>query len=178
MMISLFIPGIPKPGGSKTATLIRRKGGAIVMKNGRPLITTRDDAKGNAEWKQQVAFFAGRQYDGPLLDGLLSVTMVFYMPRPKGHYRANGELHAWAPVGPPTKPDCLKLARSTEDALTGVVWKDDNATIDLHLFKRYAVDRPGAQVMITDQIMTLGGKPAEQFADDVAGELFAGMETT
>lgn len=152
--ISFFVPGIPRPGGSKTTSVVRRKGGAIVMvPNGRggtrPLTVTRDDAKGNAEWKSLVAFFARQAYQGPPLDCLLCVRMVFSMPRPKGHFRANGQLKPTAPTHAGVKPDVLKLARSTEDACTGILWLDDSRVVRQVLEKPYADGQCGAQIEVT-----------------------------
>lgn len=44
MKIAINIPGIPAPGGSKTATVVRRKGGAIVMvERGKPFHPLKGD---------------------------------------------------------------------------------------------------------------------------------------
>ena len=55
-----------------------------------------------------------------------------------------------APFYHTTKPDALKLARSTEDALTGIVWADDAQTAVLEISKRYAdAGEPcGCQIVI------------------------------
>ena len=49
--------------------------------------------------------------------------VVFWMPRPKAHYRANGELKPAAPLYCHTKPDLSNLLKGTEDALerSGVI---------------------------------------------------------
>jgi len=148
--IKFFVPGIPKPGGSKTATVVRRKGGAIVMANGRPLVTTRDACKGSAGWKQTVAFYARQAYQGEPLRGALAVSFAFIMPRPKGHYgtgRNGDKLKDSAPIRHTNKPDALKLARSTEDALTAIVWHDDSQTAKLTIIKVYG-EWPGVYITI------------------------------
>ncbi len=149
--ITFFVSGIPRPGGSKTAKLIRRKGGAIVMKNGRPLITMRDDAKGNEDWKAIVAYTARAAYAGVPMDTPLRVQMEFFVSRPKGHFRTNGQLRPSAPAHPAVKPDVLKLARSTEDACTGILWVDDSLTTRLFLSKDYG-DKPGVRITIDDAV--------------------------
>jgi Holliday junction resolvase RusA-like endonuclease len=35
-------------------------------------------------------------------------------------------------------PDVLKLCRATEDALNGVVWRDDSRNVCMHIEKVYA----------------------------------------
>jgi Holliday junction resolvase RusA-like endonuclease len=149
-IVEFFVPGIPRPGGSKTATLIRRKGGEIVMKNGRPLITTRDDAKGNAEWKQNVAFFARQHYNADPQAVALRIRVVFVMPRPKYHYGTGknaGILKPDAPALHTVKPDGTKLMRSTEDALTGILWIDDAIIADQGARKVYG-SKPGAFIVL------------------------------
>lgn len=156
--ITIHVPGIPKPGGSKTSTLIRRKGGTIVMHNGRPLITTRDACKGNAQWKQQVAFFARQVYSGDPLTVPLRAMVTFTMPRPKWHYRTGknaGVLKATAPTYHTSKPDATKLWRSTEDALVGIVFKDDSLIAEQSIVKLYG-EKTGARVEIEPLVENRG----------------------
>ena len=170
--LTLFVPGIPRPGGSKTATVIRRKGGEIVMKNGRPLITTRDDAKGNAEWKQNVKFFARQAFESTPIANPMRVTITFVMPRLKGHFgsgRNAGVLKASAPHFHTVKPDGTKLMRSTEDAMTGIVWLDDALIVEQHVVKVYG-DKPGAEITVEE--LAVSGAPAAPAA--APASLFTG----
>ena len=144
-MISFFVPGIPAPGGSKRF-LGRSK------KTGRGILV--DSGKRNAPWRDSVACEAVRAMGSePLLDGPLSVTMIFFLPRPKNHYRTGrnaGKLKPNAPPFPDRIPDALKLGRSTEDAMTGIVWTDDARGVDVTFRKRYAdhPQKPGARILI------------------------------
>lgn len=144
-MIAFFVPGVPAPGGSKDAFPHAATGRMVV----------RDSCRRNPEWRARVAAFGRTAYRGPLLDGPLKVSMTFFLPRPKGHFgtgRNAGLVRPTAPVYPAIKPDVLKLGRSTEDALTGVLWRDDAATVQLALHKRYAdpaaVTGPGVLVEV------------------------------
>ena len=69
----------------------------------------------------------------------LELNAIFYMPRPKAHYRANGELKANAPLYCPTKPDLDNIVKSCVDALetSGVVARDQ-LIVALHCVKVYA----------------------------------------
>lgn len=156
--IKLFIPGVPKPGGSKTSQVVRKKGGAIVMvpngKGGtRPLITTRDDAKGNAAWKDSVKFFAREQYRADPIRGVpLLLIVTFVMPRIGGHYGSGknaGKLKPNAPMFHTVKPDLTKLMRSTEDALTGVLWGDDTQ-VAMQVSRKVYGAQPGAHVEVRE----------------------------
>jgi len=161
-LIDFFVPGIPKPGGSKTAQVVRRKGGAMVMvpdgRGGeRPLISVRDDAKGNGEWKQQVAFFARKHICERSLAGFpippkvpLRCRVVFVIQRLASHYgtgRFAGVPKPSAPIFPTTKPDSTKLMRALEDALTGVLWHDDSQVVAPLPVRIYG-DKPGARVIV------------------------------
>lgn len=131
--IAFTVLGLPQPGGSKRGFPIRRPNGTIG-------IAMSDANPKAASWKRAVAEAARQAYTGPLLAGPLSVSMIFYVPRPKGHYgtgRNAGEVRSSAPEYPTVKPDVLKLCRSTEDALTGILWRDDAQTVDLRCRKRY-----------------------------------------
>lgn len=147
LTIEFFVPGIARPGGSKTATLIRRKGGEIVMKNGRALITMRDAGKHTAEWRRTVALMARRSYRGTPLQGPLCLTLTFVMPRPQSHFRANGTLKYDSPKWHTCKPDRTKLMRALEDALTGICWIDDTQVVTGMAEKIYG-EKSGAHVRI------------------------------
>jgi len=128
--ISFFVPGIPKPAGSKRAFALRKAG----VLTGRVAVV--DASKGSKDWKGDVKRFASEEYKGPLLDGPLKVTFTFYIGRPKGHFRKNG-LSNSAPAYPTIRPDLLKYARAVEDACTGVIWSDDSQIVTEVLKKRY-----------------------------------------
>lgn len=123
--------GTPAPAGSKRAFVVA----------GRARVT---DANAKAKpWKAEIRQAVGRAMEGKdLLQGPLEVSFVFYAKRPQGHYRTGknaGVVKDTAPGYPTVKPDALKLARSVEDALTGVVYHDDSQIVIEHLEKRYGV---------------------------------------
>lgn len=127
MNVDFTVYGQPQPAGSKK-TLPHRQTGRMV---------TMDTNRKAYPWKRDVAQAAGLAMQGkPLLDGPLSLTLHFYVPRPKGHYGVHG-LRPSAPVYPTTRPDVLKLARSCEDAMSGVVYRDDAQIVVEILNKSY-----------------------------------------
>lgn len=157
--LRIVVEGHPEPGGSKTAMPLRNKhtGKWLHASDGRPLVNVIDANTKAPKWKKAVAAAAADQYDGPLLDGPLLVSMDFYLHRWKSHYgtgRNARKLLPSAPLFPAADhPDVLKLARPVEDALTGVVWTDDAYTQGLVANKWY-VDgfcvkgTPGEHVVI------------------------------
>ncbi len=134
--ITLWVGGIPRPGGSK-----RHVGGGRMI----------DAGKHTASWRNMVATVAVAQYKGPILRGPLRVVMVFDMPRPKGHFRKDGTVKPSAPRYHTIKPDATKLARAAEDALTGIVWADDAQIVHQENYKVYICDgKPGVSITIEE----------------------------
>ncbi len=151
MEISFFVPGIPKPGGSKRAIPLMRFGRPILRPSGAPIFNVVEDCKGTANWRQSVAVFARQAHAGKPLTGPLSIACAFVMPRPKGHFgsgRNAGAVRATAPKLPTVKPDATKLFRSTEDALSGILWVDDAQIVKQVVGKEYG-DQPGARIVLT-----------------------------
>lgn len=142
--VRFFVPGEPAPGGSKKIIPNR--------KTGRPIIV--EDCKRTAGWRRSVALAARRAWPGHPLDGPLKLEVIFLRQRPKTHFRKRGgkltaDIHEWAARElPTTRPDATKLLRSTEDALTGIVWRDDAQVIEQAAAKAYHA-RPGALIAIS-----------------------------
>ena len=144
--IEFFVPGRPRTAGSKRAFPIRRRDGSLVR-----IAVTDDSGPEGKAWRAVVQDAARAVFppEVPLLSGHVELRLEFQVMRPKGHYGARG-LRASAPVHPTTKPDLLKMARAVEDALTGVLWRDDAQIVTEILTKRYA-DRPGVVVRVGEE---------------------------
>lgn len=149
--IKFFVPGIPKTAGSKRAFPIWRGKGAS-KKFVRSVVV---DSSGQAgkDWRASVQFAARREWgDKPPSEAPLALYLMFQMTRPKCHFSKKG-LKPSAPLHHTTKPDVLKMARAVEDALTGIIWRDDSQIVHEVLQKTY-VDAPGCWVEIqeTEQV--------------------------
>ena len=102
-------------------------------------------------WRQRVANVArslgwtgGK--NAPL-DGPVRLRLTTYLPRPKSHFNARGELKPDAPLYPHrVRKDADKFARAIGDALTRVAWTDDCRIVDLLSSKRWGT--PGVLVKI------------------------------
>lgn len=130
--MTIWIPGTPRPGGSKSA--FPTKSGKIAMVDA--------SGKHGREWRKVVAAEARRQW-GPIAShAAMAVTYEFIMPRPKSHFRSDLiTLKPSAPQRHIKRPDATKLVRSAEDACTKVIWVDDAQAVQQLVIKRYA--RPG-----------------------------------
>ena len=129
---------IPKPGGSKKAFYNKKLGRSIIV----------DDCKKNKEWRSDVKDAFIEKYHGMVpLSGPLFLKISFIMPRLKGHFNSKQILKPTAPNFHTVKPDSTKLTRSTEDALTGLAWRDDSQICIQEISKEYG-DNPGAIITI------------------------------
>jgi len=145
--ISFFVPGIARTAGSKKIVPNRA--------TGRMKVT--HDGKYTKAWMDKVGWYAlqevGRMI---LLTGALRLECEFLILRPKGHYgtgRNSGQLKPSAPLYPIVKPDLTKMIRAAEDALTGIIWRDDSQVVKFgDMEKRYCLDgeSPGALITIKE----------------------------
>lgn len=123
------ILGRAQQRGSKLPSLIPKRNGGFVEKNGRPLVVARDMNQKSKDWMQEVKSAAVAAIGNiELLKCPIELTARFYFARPQSHFGSGknaGVLKASAPIVHAQSPDLAKLLRSLEDALTGVVWQDD-----------------------------------------------------
>lgn len=141
-MITFFVSGIPKPGGSKKAFPIRGKDGKM------HIIVT--EASNNKDWKQDVKSACIRVWFGPPTIRPLDLKICFVMPYRKGDYgtgKNKETLRVSAPYWHTRRPDLTKLLRSTEDALTGVLWIDDSQIVRAEILKVFGL-QPGAWIRV------------------------------
>lgn len=140
---TFFVPGIAKTAGSKRAFYNKKLGRAMIV-----------DACDNKDWKTAVGWYARSVWTGPPTEQPVSLTVRFVMRRPKDHYGTGknaGTLKPGAPEWHTSKPDSTKLLRCLEDALTGIIWKDDAQICQQFVSKTYG-DTPGAMVTIESAI--------------------------
>jgi Holliday junction resolvase RusA-like endonuclease len=126
-VVSFIVYGRAVPGGSKTTGV--RKDGTRYVRD--------DNASRVAPWKGFVAREAALTMgeDAPL-QGPLAMFVVFHLSRPLSHFGRKG-LRPSAPARPIVRPDLTKLLRPLEDALKGIVWRDDSQVVMQYVEKRY-----------------------------------------
>lgn len=78
--------------------------------------------------KAAIAWEANEQYTGELLEGPLSVVIIYYWPDLR-----TGDI------------DNIK---GLLDALTGVIWKDDGQIVGLHLYKKVSRKDPRIEIEV------------------------------
>jgi Holliday junction resolvase RusA-like endonuclease len=132
--LSFTVLGRPQPAGSKSAFAIR--------KGGRPTgrIAVRDSNPNAKPWQAHVAAEAADAIDGRPLQGPLELTLIVWLARPQGHYgsgRNFNRVRPSAPVWPAVRPDLTKYIRAIEDALNGLLWRDDAQVVVQQARKEY-----------------------------------------
>ena len=104
------------------------------------------------DWKMIVRNEASKVWDGVQWEGPLRVDLVFYFPRPKSHFRSNGELKPIAPKWHTSTPDVDNLFKSLADSLTNLgLWGDDKQVCDGRIRKLYVMPGSHHGCMITIQ---------------------------
>jgi len=155
--VEFVVYGRPAPQGSKQGfPIYKGKKGARFFTGKVAQVEMSRHVK---PWRAEVAAAArALGLAGPIL-GPVSVDMVFTQVRPKSHYRTGANAHLLRDSAPPCwciAPDLSKLVRSTEDALTGIVWTDDKAVVEYgRLAKVYSdsgdpdvLAQPGAVIRV------------------------------
>ena len=117
--------GKPATAGSKRGIPYQRKEGGLGVR----LI---HDNKRFHSFAAELKDIARHAACGRFFDNAVGLSLAIVRPRPKGHFRSgknSGQLKDDAPDYPTSKPDSTKILRAVEDALTGVIWRDDSQIV-------------------------------------------------
>jgi hypothetical protein len=152
-VIVLEVLGTPAPKGSSRPMLNRKTGKAFTFAGGSKVAEVK-----LGSWDTSVRTAAASAVGVgtaesciPFVERALAVVIEFRLARPGGHWAKRGGLKPGAPAAPRGKPDIDKLARSTLDSLTGIVFDDDSRIVRLELAKIYATPgREGARITVEE----------------------------
>jgi crossover junction endodeoxyribonuclease RusA len=145
--IQFFVHGQPVPQGSKR----------VFGKN----VVEMMDARLRA-WRQDVASTAKAAMVAEGVNASVDsvdVRLMFFLPRPQGHYGTGKNierLRPSAPVTPAVSPDLDKLIRSVLDALTGICFRDDKQVVSITAAKLYADGEASPGLMASVMTLTPG----------------------
>ena len=143
LVIRFFVPGIARTAGSKSA--FKDKWGKTHLTHA---------GKYTKGWMDRVSWFALKEYGERrvILTCPIALKLTFFRKRPDGDYRTGryaGILKPSASKYPTPKPDLTKLTRAAEDAITGIVWKDDSQVVKQETEKVYCGPEDKIGVYIT-----------------------------
>ena len=89
------------------------------------------------------------------LEGELVLKLKTYRSTPKSFSKKKLALIAEDKFRPITKPDASNLVKGVEDAMNGIVYRDDSQIVDLIVEKRYTLDSPRIEIEVL--MLSLGG---------------------
>lgn len=138
MKVRFWVPGVPKPQGSKRG--FATKTGKVVMV---------ESSAGVKDWRYDIKGFAmqAMQTREMIVDAPVYARINFIMKRATNVSPSKTTPPAIKKVG-----DVDKLVRAVFDAVTGIVYADDCLVTDLQATKRIAEfrEQPGAWIEIGD----------------------------
>ncbi|WP_239064540.1 RusA family crossover junction endodeoxyribonuclease [Levilactobacillus sp. 244-2] len=133
-LVYLVIHGEPVPAGRPRFT---RQGHAF-------------DPKRSRDYKKLVSEAAALQYHSELLHGIpLKVDVKVYRHVQSSISKVERAKRLSGKHRPIVKPDASNYLKLIEDALTGIVWEDDNLITDVSCSKYYS-DDPRIEVTVTE----------------------------
>lgn len=152
--LNFIVHGTPAPQGSKNMMRHRSTGKMIMVESAAKTLKPWRKAVRDAAMAE-VAKAGNGFYP---LTRPVQVRAVFFLQRPKSHYRTGkcaGQLKDSAPAHPDTRGfDVDKLVRAALDSLTGVAYQDDSLVVVLSARKMYAdgdqaLATPGAWIYVS-----------------------------
>ena len=136
-VVRFNVLGVPQPKGSAR--------GFVVMKAGqKPRAIVTSDNKNLRGWADSVRYAAQDACGETFFDAAVQLQIAFTFSRPKS-------VSAKKRPYMTTRPDTSKLVRAAEDALNGIVWKDDAQVVAIIATKAY-VDGPGGAVVTVTEV--------------------------
>lgn len=130
-----------------------------MLVRGRPVVIASGSAANKralAAWTKAIRERVGAALGDPAsplhVERPLELGLLFKLVRPKSHWgtgRNSNKLKPAAPLHPMVKPDIDKLARSTLDALTGLLYDDDARIAVLTMVKQWVEQESQQGVVIT-----------------------------
>lgn len=147
--IAFVVHGKPATAGSKTVFSYQR--------DGQTHVGIRPANQRQKPFMAAVAATAAETADGIFWQTEpLWLKVVIYRSRPASHFRTGKNSHllrGGAPSMPTGKPDSLKVVRAIEDALAGVLYRDDSQICRHTIYKWWSLlgeDR--VLIVITDNL--------------------------
>lgn len=166
MRIQFVVPG-PAVGKQERAKIVRRRDGSqypniytvpkarhfmAEVKARAQLAVLEAQQGGGVQPRRRIKLLPGQLCVPPQVppafptDDALAIEIVAFFPRPKS-----------APLTqkwPIAKPDATNIQKAVEDALHGVIFKNDSHVVDIHTAKRYCVNDMEPQTRV--EIWTAG----------------------
>ena len=109
------------------------------------------DPKKSRDFKDYVRLAASKYAPDQLIDEPLNLEVTFYRPIPKSFSKKKAQEAENGGVLPTTKPDIDNYLKGVKDALSGIIWRDDNCITDVQMRKRYS-NKPRIEITVRKAI--------------------------
>lgn len=93
----------------------------------------------------------------PPLEGPLVLKITVHRPIPKSSSQRKIREMLSGLIMPITKPDVSNYQKLVEDALNGIVWRDDSQIIDGRCLKKFSL-KPGFEVIVSEYLPEMGDR--------------------
>lgn len=149
-MIRFRVPAVPVAQPRQRHRIMQSKDGRQFVSNYTP-----KDSPAN-QFKATVRLAARQVYDGPPLEGPISLKAVFVFPRPgRLMFKRREMVRCWKDA----KPDADNLWKALTDSLSGLLFRDDGQIVKTTIAKMYAAgnEQPGVEVTVR-RLAAIGAK--------------------
>ena len=85
------------------------------------------------------------------LEGPLALIVTIYRTIPKSFSKKKREQAISGYIRPTTKPDVSNICKGVEDALKGVIWRDDSQVVTMYASKYYD-ESPRVEICVKEAI--------------------------
>jgi Holliday junction resolvase RusA-like endonuclease len=107
------------------------------------------DPKESKDYKKYVSLIARQHAPKKPIEDPVSVSLKIYRQIPESTTKKDRALFLAGIKRPVVKPDNSNYAKGIEDALNGIIYKDDSQIVDLTISKFYS-DNPRVEISIKE----------------------------
>ena len=113
-------------------------------------VTTYDPEK-SRNYKHDVKLAAIQVKPETPLEGPISLTVKVFRSIPKSFGKKKVAQALAGELRPITKPDLKNIITGIEDALKGIIWKDDSQVVDFGKSSKWYSENPRVEVVIKER---------------------------
>ena len=106
------------------------------------------DPKKSRDYKREIKAEAVKVKPKVPWEGPVSLTVKVYKSIPKSFSRKKRELALAGALRPTTKPDLKNVISGIEDALKGIIWRDDSQVVDFGDSGKWYSENPRVEVTL------------------------------
>lgn len=129
--VRIIVPGQPRALERNRTRIVDKRDGTRFVANYLPAQSAREQSN--------IRKFAhDAMGDRPILDGPIDLRIVAFLAIPRSWSKTAQSLALADKLRPTGKPDADNVLKGVEDAMSGVVYRDDALITDTAIWKRYS----------------------------------------